>query len=72
MITEEQIPEIVDSMNQGGEPPAGVTPYFLRRSANPIVYSHIHFEGLGFYYVIGDPIRLKTEEEFAEYQNNEA
>lgn len=64
MITEEQIPEIVKSINiPKTNLPVGVIPVRISRFVRK--YSHVYFEGLGLYDVNNEdePIRLMTEEE---------
>ena len=68
MITEENIPDIVESMNAGGEHPTGVEAIRIRDNRYCVVY----FSGLGVYKVYNTKnIRLiYTEEEVQAIKGN--
>lgn len=66
MITEEQIPEIVKSINKGDPKPDGVFPF--EKDVNRTGYSFVEFQGLGLYKVNEDPpIRVLTQEELDQF-----
>jgi hypothetical protein len=69
MITEEQIQQTIDEMNQGGPIPEGVEAWALDRKK--MVFTEIYFEGLGLYQVdCPDPLLIMTDAEVIEIKGN--
>jgi len=69
MITDEnEIPSVVDSMNEGNGIPDGVEPIYINRKK--LIYTYIYFVGLGVYRVDVNPvIKVMTDEEAQERKN---
>lgn len=70
-MEENEIQEIVDLANKGGEAPNGVKFLFINKKKK--VYSYIYFDGLGVYKVDEmTPYRVLTNEEYLIQSGNGA